>query len=84
MYTLVLLQIKSQVNKKKINENNYEGENAIYYYDRNSTWSPSSIKISENLNSFSITHEGHGNTFTENWTRFWPNDLKKYNENLDN
>ena len=70
--------------QKKIDENNYEGENAIYYYDRNSTWSPSSIKISENLNSFSITHQGNGNTFTENWTRFWPNDLKKYNENLDN
>ena len=32
-------------NQKKIDENHYEGENAIYYYDRSSTWSPSFIKI---------------------------------------
>ena len=70
--------------QKKINENYYEGENAIYFYDRNSTWSPSTIKISKNLNTFSITHEGQGNTFTEQWKRVWPKDIKRYNQDLEN
>lgn len=70
--------------QRKINENYYEGENAIYFYDRNSTWSPSNIKISKNLNTFSITHEGQGNTFTEQWKRVWPKDLIKYNQDLEN
>ena len=70
--------------QRKINENYYEGENAIYFYDRNSTWSPSNIKISKNLNTFSITHEGQGNTFTEQWKRVWPKDLIKHNQNLEN
>jgi hypothetical protein len=67
---------------KKIDENNYEGENAIYYYDRNSTWSPSSIKISKKLDSIYITHKGHGNTFTEQWIRIWPKNLIEYNNNV--
>ena len=67
---------------KKIDENNYEGENAIYYYDRNSTWSPSSIKISKELDSIYITHKGHGNTFTEQWIRIWPKNLIEYNNNV--
>ncbi|RPH05808.1 MAG: hypothetical protein CBC53_004405 [Alphaproteobacteria bacterium TMED93] len=70
--------------QRKINENYYEGENAIYFYDRNSTWSPSNIKISKNLNTFSITHEGQGNTFTEQWKRVWPEDLIRHNQNLEN
>jgi len=70
--------------QRKINENYYEGENAIYFYDRNSTWSPSNIKISKNLNTFSITHEGQGNTFTEQWKRVWPKDLIKHNQDLEN
>ena len=64
---------------KKIDENNYEGENAIYYYDRDATWSPSSIKISKKLDSIDITHKGHGNTFTEQWIRIWPKKLIEYN-----
>ena len=70
--------------QRKINENYYEGENAIYFYDRKSTWSPSNIKISKNLNTFSITHEGQGNTFTEQWKRVWPKDLIKHNQDLEN
>ena len=70
--------------QKKVDENYYEGENAIYYYDRNSTWEPSSIKISKNLNSFSITHKAHGNTFTEQWKRIWPVNLLEHNNKLNN
>ena len=66
--------------QKKVDENYYEGENAIYFYDRNSTWEPSSIKISKNLNSFSITHKAHGNTFTEQWKRIWPVNLLEHNK----
>ena len=69
---------------EKVHENFYKGENAIYYYDRDATWEPSTIKISENLNSFSITHEGAGNTFTEQWKRVWPNDINAYNMELNN
>ena len=70
--------------QNKVNENYYEGENAIYYYDRNSTWEPSSIKVSKNLNSFSITHKAHGNTFTEQWKRIWPINLIEHNKKLNN
>ena len=70
--------------QRKVNENYYEGENAIYFYDRNSTWSPSNIKISKNLNTFSITHEGQGNTFTEQWKRVWPKDFIRHNQDLEN
>ena len=70
--------------QKKVQENVYKGENAIYYYDRDAIWEPSTIKISENINSFSITHEGVGNTFTEQWKRVWPKDINAYNKNLNN
>ena len=70
--------------QKKIKSDYYEGENAIYYLDGNSSWAPSSIKISENLNTFSITHGSYGNTFLEQWKRIWPQNINEYNKSQNN
>ena len=67
--------------QKKISETDYEGENAIYFYDRKMIWEPSTISISENLQNISITHGSLNNKFTEKWKRIWPENFKSYNDN---
>ena len=71
--------------QKKTSSNFYEGENAVYFYNGDVNWGPSSIKISENLNSFSITHGSYNNIFREEWKRIWPKDISNYNlqQNID-
>ena len=68
--------------QKKINENNYEGENAIYFYDSEVIWEPSNITISDDLNNFSITHGNLNNKFVEKWKRIWPINLNNYNNKI--
>ncbi len=70
--------------QKKISDIDYEGENAIYFYDRKVIWEPSTISISENLKNFSILHGSSNNKFTEKWKRIWPEDFKAYNNNFQN
>ena len=67
--------------QKKISNTNYEGENAVYFYDRKKIWEPSTISISENLQNISIIHGSSNNKFTEKWKRIWPEDFKLYNDN---
>ena len=67
--------------QKKISETDYEGENAIYFYDRKMIWEPSTISISENLQNISIIHGSLNNKFTEKWKRIWPENIKSYNDN---
>ena len=57
---------------KKISNNSYEGENAIYFYDGKINWEPSSIKVKDDLNTFFISHGSYDNTFKEKWKRIWP------------
>ena len=66
--------------QKKITLTDYEGENAIYFYDRKMMWEPSTITISENLQDISITHGSLNNKFTEKWKRIWPENFKDYND----
>ena len=66
--------------QKKISNTNYEGENAVYFYDRKKIWEPSTISISENLQNISIIHGSSNNKFTEKWKRIWPEDFKLYND----
>ena len=68
--------------QKKINENYYEGENAIYFYDSEVIWEPSNITISDDLNNFSITHGNLNNKFVEKWKRIWPINLNNYNNKI--
>ena len=65
--------------QKKISDTDYEGENAIYFYDRKMIWEPSTISISENLQNLSIIHGSLNNEFTEKWKRIWPDNLEVYN-----
>ena len=65
--------------QKQISNTNYEGENAVYFYDRKKIWEPSTISISENLQNISIIHGSSNNKFTEKWKRIWPEDFKLYN-----
>ena len=67
--------------QKQISNTNYEGENAVYFYDRKKIWEPSTISISENLQNISIIHGSSNNKFTERWKRIWPEDIKLYNDN---
>ena len=67
--------------QKKISETDYEGENAIYFYDRKMIWEPSTISISEDLQNISIIHGSLNNKFTEKWKRIWPENFKSYNDN---
>ena len=67
--------------QKKISETDYEGENAIYFYDRKMIWEPSTISISEDLQNISIIHGSLNNKFTEKWKRIWPENIKSYNDN---
>ena len=66
--------------QKKISNTNYEGENAVYFYDRKKIWEPSTISISESLQNISIIHGSSNNKFTEKWKRIWPEDFKLYND----
>ena len=66
--------------QKKISNTNYEGENAVYFYDRKKIWEPSTISISDNLQNISIIHGSSNNKFTEKWKRIWPEDFKLYND----
>ena len=70
--------------QKKVSENKYEGENAVYFFNGDVNWGPSSIKISDNLKVITITHSSHSNFFTERWERVWPKDITSYNESLNN
>ncbi|MAH88579.1 MAG: hypothetical protein CMJ06_00785 [Pelagibacterales bacterium] len=66
--------------QKKLDVTNYEGENAIYFYDGKVIWKPSSIIISNDLKSFSITHGSDNNKFVEKWKRIWPEEFHSYNK----
>ncbi len=70
--------------QKKISKNKYHGENAVYFFNGEVNWGPSSIKIAENLNILTITHSSHGNFFKEQWKRIWPKDITSYNKLLKN
>ncbi|MBF95681.1 MAG: hypothetical protein CFH34_01369 [Alphaproteobacteria bacterium MarineAlpha9_Bin4] len=70
--------------QKKITENKYEGENAVYFFNGDVNWGASSIGISEDLNSFAITHNSFGNYFTEKWKRIWPEDIVAHNKKINN
>ena len=70
--------------QKKVSENKYEGENAVYFFNGNVNWGASSIEISENLNIISITHNSYGNIFREQWERVWPKNIVDYNKSLNN
>ena len=65
---------------ERLDSSNYEGENAIYFYDRKEIWEPSSISIADDFNSFSITHGSNNNKFTEKWKRIWPKNFHSYNK----
>ena len=67
----------------KLSDNQYEGENAVYYYDGTVNWGPSKIKVSKDSNLIYVTHISPNNTFTEQWKRIWPKDINQYNNNLD-
>ena len=64
----------------RLDSSNYEGENAIYFYDRKEIWEPSSISLADDFNSFSITHGSNNNKFTEKWKRIWPENFHSYNK----
>ena len=66
--------------QERLDSSNYEGENAIYFYDRKEIWEPSSISIADDFNSFSITHGSNNNKFTEKWKRIWPENFHSYNK----
>ena len=70
--------------QNKISENEYNGENAVYFFNGDVNWGKSFITISENLNTISITHNSYGNIFREEWKRVWPKNISQYNENIKN
>ena len=70
--------------QSKKTDRSYVGENAVYYYNGDVSWGTSKIEISDDLSSFVITHISNSNTFTEKWTRIWPEDIKSYNKLLEN
>ena len=70
--------------QKKISENKYEGENAVYFFNGDVNWGSSSINIADNLNFFTITHSSHGNYFKEQWKRVWPENITSYNKKFKN
>ena len=70
--------------QKKISKTSYQGESAVYYYNGKVDWGPSSIKIEDNLNNFSITHDSYNNKFKEKWKRIWPENLQSHNNSLNN
>ena len=69
--------------QKKLSDFKYEAENAVYFFNGDVNWGMSSIEISKNLNSLSITHNSYGNVFREEWKRIWPKDIKSHNKVLE-
>ncbi len=68
--------------QSKSSNYNYEGENAVYFYNGDINWKPSSVKISEDFKELSITHGSDNNSFREKWKRVWPKDLKEHNNSI--
>jgi len=62
---------------------NYEGENAIYFYDGKVIWESSSISISDDFKDFTITHGTNNNKFIEKWKRIWPDNFDSYNKDIE-
>ena len=69
--------------QKKINNNSYEGENAVYFFNGDVNWGASYIEISEKYDSLYISHESYGNVFKEKWERIWPEDINDHNSYLN-
>ena len=67
----------------KFDNMNYEGENAIYFYDGKVIWESSSISISDDFKDFTITHGTNNNKFIEKWKRIWPDNLNSYNKDIE-
>ena len=66
----------------KISTNQYQGENAVYFYNGAINWEPSAITIATDLKTFSITHGSYNFSFKEDWKRIWPENIKNYNNSI--